>query len=161
MGKANAGRELTGPELTGKGVLAITLGAFGIIIAVNLVMATQAVRSFPGLEVANSYVASQTFDADRRAQAALGWDLAADYAPGRLALTFRDAQGLPAPVQGLEVLVGRTTEARDDTHPAFARDGGQFAAPVTLAPGKWLLRVQATAADGTVFQQRLSLRVRG
>ena len=51
--------------------------AFGVIIAVNLTLAFNAVRTFPGLEVKNSYVASQSFDADRAAQNALGWDGAA------------------------------------------------------------------------------------
>ena len=48
--------------LTGKHVLAITLVAFGVIIGVNVLMAVKAVGTFPGLEVANSYVASQDFD---------------------------------------------------------------------------------------------------
>ncbi len=48
--------------------------AFAVIIAVNLVLAFKAVRTFPGLEVENSYVASQTFDAERTAQEALGLD---------------------------------------------------------------------------------------
>ena len=52
-------------ELTGRHVLIITLAAFGVIIAVNLVMAFLAVGSFPGLEVKNSYVASQDFDRER------------------------------------------------------------------------------------------------
>ena len=47
--------------LTGFGV------AFGVIIAVNLTLAYQAVATFPGLEVKNSYVASQSFDVDREA----------------------------------------------------------------------------------------------
>ena len=59
-------------ELTGRHVLAITLAAFGVIIAVNMVMAVKAVSTFPGLETPNSYVASQRFDRDRAAQAALG-----------------------------------------------------------------------------------------
>jgi len=58
-------------ELTGKHVLGITVGAFSIIIAVNVLMAFKAVSTFPGLEVANSYVASQTWDADMAAQKAL------------------------------------------------------------------------------------------
>ena len=42
--------------------------AFGVIIAVNLTLAFQAVRTFPGLEVKNSYVASQSFEQERRDQ---------------------------------------------------------------------------------------------
>lgn len=148
-------------ELTGRGVFAITATAFGVIIAVNVTLAWQAVRSFPGLEVANSYVASQSFEADRAAQEALGWTVASRYADGALQLTFRDAAGLPVTVRDLTVLVGRTTEARDDSRPTFRQEGGHYLAAVALAPGRWMLRVQAFAADGTAFRQRLGLTVRG
>jgi len=146
-------------ELTGKHVLAITVGAFGIIIGVNLVMAVQAVRTFPGLEVANGYVASQTFDAERKAQEALGWRLTQQYRGGRLVLDLRDAEGLPAPVRKMEVLVGRATEAKDDMQPRFARVAGRWEADVVLARGKWMLMVEAEAMDGTAFRQRLDLFV--
>lgn len=45
-------------ELTGRHVLLMFVAGFGIIIAVNLTLAFSAVRTFPGLEVKNSYVAS-------------------------------------------------------------------------------------------------------
>ena len=148
-------------ELTGRRVLAITVGAFGVVIAVNVMLAYQAVSTFPGLEVDDSYVASQTFDAERAAQQRMGWTLASSYDAGHLRLTFRDPAGLPAPVQGLDVLVGRPTEASDDRHPTFVQDGGVFVAALDLHPGKWMLHVQATAPDGTAFHQRIDLYVKG
>lgn len=148
-------------EITGRKVFFFTSGAFAVIIAVNVLMAYKAVSTFPGLEVQNSYVASQTFDADRAAQQALGWTLATDYDAGTLRLTFTGADGLPAEVRDLSVLVGRTTEAKDDTRPAFVREGGAFVAPVTLAQGRWMMHVEAVAADGTPFRQRIDLFVKG
>ncbi|MBL8563527.1 MAG: FixH family protein [Gemmobacter sp.] len=149
-------------EITGRQVFAVTAGAFTVIIAVNLYMAYSAVSTFPGVEVANSYVASQQFEANRDAQAALGWQLAPDYRPGEgVVLRFTDAQGLPVQVQGLEVLLGRTTSSAEDQRPAFHREAGAYTAPVTLAPGKWMLHVKALAEDGTQFQQRLDLYVKG
>ena len=128
-------------ELTGRKVLGITVSAFGVIIAVNLLLAYKAISTFPGLEVSNSYVASQTFDADRAAQLALGWSLAAgyDHRDEALELVFTDAKGAPAPVAGLSVLVGRPTEAREDSYPLFAGESGTYRAPLALNPGKWML----------------------
>lgn len=146
-------------ELTGRHVLGITVGAFSIIIGVNVVMAYKAVSTFPGLEVQNGYVASQTFDAERKAQEALGWTLTHSYRAGALSLDVRDASGAPAIVSQLDVLVGRTTESKDDIHPDFRRDGGAFVADVTLPKGKWMMMVEARAADGTLFRQRLELSV--
>ena len=147
-------------EITGRQVFAVTAGAFGIIIAVNLTMAYKAISTFPGLEVQNGYIASQTFDAERRAQEALGWTLTPAYRAGHLALEFRDADGLPAAVADMSVLVGRTTESKDDMTPVFHREGGIYVADVTLPRGKWMLKVEARSTDGTVFRQRLDLNVR-
>lgn len=148
-------------ELTGRRVFVIAASAFAVIIGVNILLTVKAVSTFPGLEVRNSYAASQSFEADRAAQEALGWTLAQTYADGRLTLAFADRAGQPVRVARLDVLVGRTTEAADDRRPAFAYAGGAYSAPVDLAPGRWMLLVEAEAADGTRFRQRLGLFVKG
>lgn len=147
-------------EITGRKVFAFTAGAFGIIIAVNVVMAWQAVHTFPGLEVANGYVASQSFDADRKAQLALGWTLTHSYAPGKLALDFKDKDGKPVLLGDLKVLVGRATEAKDDLHPTFRLENGVQVADVTLPVGKWIIVVDAMSTDGVEFHQRLDQVIR-
>ncbi len=151
---------MTAP-LTGTKVLIIVVSAFALIIGVNLVMAWQAISTFPGLEVANSYVASQDFDADRAAQEALGWNVTPEYANGIISLIVRDKAGLPAPIATLEVVIGRTTHVRDDQRPELAYRGGMFTAPVALKPGNWLIHVEAKAKDGTLFRQRLDFFVKG
>ena len=142
-------------ELTGRHVLAITLAAFGVIIAVNMVMAVKAVSTFPGLETPNSYVASQRFDRDRAAQAALGWTVTPEYNGRELTLLVRDAQGNPARVRSLTATVGRPTHVREDQTPRFLYENGIFRAALTLAPGIWNINVTAEAWDGTVFRQRI------
>lgn len=148
-------------ELTGWHVLAIFVTFFGVIIGVNFGLAWQAISTFPGLEVENGYVASQTFDAEMAAQKALGWQLGHGYdaAADALHLTFTDAGGKPVKVATLSVLVGRTTEAVDDVTPAFVLADGVYTAPATLGKGKWMMLVTATAKDGTLFQQRINLYV--
>ena len=148
-------------ELTGKHVLAITVSAFAVIIGVNVLLAVKAVSTFPGLEVDNSYVASQGFNTRKAAQEALGWTMQPGYDQGRMTLAFRDRAGQPVAVSNLEVLVGRTTEAKDDTYPAFVQEGPVYAADLPLHQGKWMVKVTATSADGTLFEQRSELFVRG
>lgn len=149
-------------QITGRQVFAFTAGAFGIIIAVNVLMAYKAVSTFPGLEVKNSYVASQNFDTERRAQEALGWDMVPEYDPaGVLILQFTDAAGLPVSLGDLSVLVGRSSSAAEDARPQFVHEGGLYTASITLAPGQWMLKVEARAKDGTLFQQRVDLNIRG
>jgi len=57
------------------------------------------------------------------------------------------------------VLIGRTTEAVDDQTPTFTLQNGIYVAPVVLPIGKWMMAVQAHAADGTLFHQRIDLYV--
>lgn len=148
-------------EITGRFVLAVVVGAFGVIIAVNLALAWFAVSTFPGLEVANSYVASQRFEAARSAQRALGWEALLEYREGALRLDLREeATGRPADVAGLRLRVGRTTTARADAEPAVTEAGGAYLAPIALGPGLWRVTIEAEAPDGTRFSQRREIFVR-
>ncbi len=146
---------------TGRKVFAMFAGAFAVIIGVNLLMAYFAIGTFPGMDVKNSYVASQNFDDERAAQLALGWTVNVLYQDHELVVTVVDKAGKPADVAILNAIVGRPTHVRDDQTPQFQQRGGQFRAPLTLGEGKWNLRLKATALDGTKFHQRLDFMVKG
>ncbi|WP_211089811.1 FixH family protein [Thalassobius vesicularis] len=146
-------------QITGRQVFIGFAAAFGLIIAVNVFMAVKAVKTFPGLEVANSYVASQEFDKRKAAQEALGWSINAEHKDGLLRLAITDPAGQPVRPKELRAIVGRTTEASDDVEPAFAYNGTAFEAPMELGGGRWIIRLEAIAEDGTEFIQRLNLHV--
>ena len=134
------------------------VAAFGVIIAVNLTLAFQAVRTFPGLEVKNSYVASQSFDADRDAQEALGWVVSADVDHDLLRLVIlQDGTGIAPQVE--EATFGRATSVVADQTPDFTFDGNALVAPVNAGPGNWNLRVKLRAANGVLFQQRIVVHI--
>lgn len=141
--------------LNGYKVFGIFSLFFIVIIAVNIKLAVSAVETFPGLEVDNSYVASQTFDADRAAQLALGWTVSAHVHLGNLRLSITDPNGAPVEAQSVAGTFGRATSTRDDQTPNFVFDGIGYVAPVTVAPGNWNFRLEAVAKDGTPFHQRL------
>ena len=147
-------------ELTGRKVFLIFAGFFGVIISVNLVLAFQAVATFPGVEARNSYQASQTFEAERSAQLALGWDVSAAIEGEELVLRISDAQGRPVQVAQLDATLGRATHVNDDRVPGFVYRNGAYRAPETLGPGNWNLRMRAVAEDGTPFRQRIVVYVR-
>lgn len=149
-------------ELTGRHVLAITLCAFGLIIAVNLVMAVKAVGSFPGVETKSSYIASQHFEAERAAQQHLGWQAALRQgADGVLILTLVDADGQGAVPRALSVQLRRPTHQREDVRLELVPEApGRWFAPVRLGAGNWNADVTAEAPDGCAFRQRLFLNIR-
>ena len=146
-------------EFTGKHAAAVFIGAFAVIIGVNLALAYSAVSTFPGLEVKNSYVASQEFDVRRDAQE--GWSVRADARDGQVILSITDTEGAPVEVAKLSAVLGRATHVKDDVEPDFAFDGTAYVAPVDLGAGNWNIRMVARADDGTEFTQRVILHVRG
>lgn len=138
----------------------VVVGAFSVIITVNLFLAYSAVKTFPGLEVKNSYVASQHFDERRDAQTALGWTVRADAVGGALVLSITDENGTPVRVKSLDAVLGRATHVKDDITPAFEFNGSAYVAPAELRDGNWNIRMKAIAQDGTEFRQRVVLHVK-
>jgi nitrogen fixation protein FixH len=144
-------------KITGRHVLIGFVAAFGVIIGVNLVLAYSAISTFPGLEVKNSYVASQEFNERKAAQEALGWTISADHAGGVLTLGITDDNGQPVQVARLEATVGRATHVQEDQTPKFRFDGTAYVASVDLGDGNWNIRMKAWDSNGTLFQQRVVL----
>ncbi|TGN42172.1 nitrogen fixation protein FixH, partial [Paracoccus liaowanqingii] len=133
-------------ELTGRHVLAVTVGAFALIIGVNLVMAVNAVRSFPGLETRSAYISSQQFEAERVAQMALGWTAALSIDDGRSLLTLQDAEGQGVRPKALGLVLRRPTHQQADQHPRLqAEAAGRWHGQARLAPGNWNADLTAEA----------------
>jgi nitrogen fixation protein FixH len=149
-----------GKPLTGRKVLLIFVGAFATIIGANMVLVFAAVGSFPGLEVRNTYVASQNFDSDRAAQDGLGWHASTAYVDGVVTLTMTEADGRPAAITSIDATIGRATTAAADVRLAFDQQTSPYSDALDLAPGKWEVRINAVAADGTKFHRRLPIIVK-
>lgn len=147
-------------ELTGRKVFLIFVSFFGVVFAVNFLLAFQAVSTFPGVEARNSYQASQTFEADRAAQLALGWEVSAGLEGEDLVLRILGPDGRPVRVAELTATLGRATHVNEDRVPQFAYYNGAYRAAEQLGPGNWNLRMRAVADDGTPFRQRIVIHVR-
>lgn len=145
-------------QITGWHVFGGFAAAFSVIIGVNLILAYNAVHSFPGLEVKNSYVASQSFDKDRDAQVALGWTVSASVTGDTLSLLITKDGVAVVPVIE-QATFGRATSVARDQELAFLHTGAAFVAPVHAGAGNWNLRLKARAENGALFQQRIVVRV--
>jgi nitrogen fixation protein FixH len=145
-------------EIKGWHVLAGFVLAFGVIISVNLTLAYNAVRTFPGLEVSNSYIASQAFDKNRTAQLALGWDVSAHLNGDVLSLVITEDGHAISPVIEAATF-GRATHVGQDQTPDFEFDGQALRAVVQGGTGNWNLRLRARSGDGVLFEQRVIVMV--
>jgi len=156
-------------QVTGRHVLFVLLGFFGIVFAVNGILVRAAISTFGGVETASSYKAGLQFEhevAVAERQDALHWQvrgkLTRDGAgQAVLDVTARDASGVP--------LAGLTADARL-AHPADERldhdipvspvAAGVFHGAVAAQPGQWDLIVDLYRGDKRMFrsQSRVTLR---
>lgn len=143
-------------EFTGFHMLALLVAFFGVTIAVNVTMAVMANRTWSGLVVPNSYVASQNFDeeqAEAARQKALGWTEKLSHSGGVLevAMTGRDGAAL----SGLKVAVkiGHPVAAQFDRELTLTETvPGIYEATAELGRGVWDANVTATGPAGETFR---------
>ena len=146
-------------EFTGRKMLLVMVSFFAVIISVNVYMAYSAVSTFPGLEVENSYVASQEFNKRAAAQRALGWSVTFTREGDELVLNLQDRNGAEVIPASISAVLGRPTFAGDDITLDFRLVGNEYRAQAKLAPGPWRLFLDAVAQDGTLYKKRMHLVV--
>ena len=131
---------------TGKHMAAVFVAGFGVVIAVNLVMASFAVGSFHGTVVDNSYAASQNYNgwiAKAEASKALGWQVMPQRrADGRVVLeTLAVPEGSAVTAEAERPLGQRETLAL-----TFVPQGqGRWLSNEALASGRWQVRMAIRA----------------
>jgi nitrogen fixation protein FixH len=149
-------RPAYGGEFTGKHMLLLTLGFFGVILAVNIGMATVAMTSWTGLVVNNSYVASQEFEAKRLAhdgQLAAGWHASFSYTPGAVTLVVVDGTGEPVNLGPVTLTVNRPVGGHDDQTLALEQSAdGRYLASLELKRGVWEVVVTAPSTPEGSFE---------
>ncbi|MFO1033512.1 MAG: FixH family protein [Hyphomicrobiales bacterium] len=130
---------------------------FGVIIAVNVVLAVISVKSFTGLVVENSYVASQTWEKDT---AVLAQDAQMDIHPklsaagGSVKLAFTTAAGDAVDVSSVALTLGHPVSASTDVPLTFQQTGkGTFEAAAALTGKNWEGEMTATLANGTQWKR--------
>lgn len=147
-------------RFTGRHMLIATLSFFGVVIAVNLVLAWFAAGTWTGLVVRNTYVASQDYNRTVEAARTSGsrdWKATVVRGADGLVMRWADADG--GPLRGLAVagVVGRPVQEGEDRAVAFDEaEAGLYRADVVLAPGAWQL--VATAVDANGVEVRRILR---
>lgn len=139
----------TAGTFTGWHMLGIMVGFFGVIIAVNLTMAYNAIHSWSGLVVQNTYVASQEFNDKAQTgkeQAALNWQSKPAYENGIFTWRLADHEGKAVAMTGGTVEFKRPVGDVNDTKVTLSvREPGMLTAPLELGEGAWIMEVNADA----------------
>ena len=133
-------------KFTGKHMALVFIGGFGVVIAVNLVMASFAVGSFHGTVVDNSYVASQNYNGwidKAETSKALGWQAMPERrADGRVVL---ETLAVPAGA-AITAEAERPLGEREATGLTFAPQGqGRWLSNETIGAGRWQMHIAIRA----------------
>lgn len=143
-------------EFTGRHMIGLMALFFGVVIAVNTTMAVLAGRSWTGLVVKNSYVASQQFNekvAQGRAQLALGWTGAFTYSDGQVHYRLADASGLPIPAGAVTAVFRHPTDESHDRSLTLTKaPNGGFAGALDLGDGQWIVEILVDAGRQAPFR---------
>jgi len=152
----------TSPKpLTGRMVLFLLLGFFGVVIGVNMIMMRLAIQTLPGTEVDSAYSASLAYEKEIAAahdQNARNWKVDAHIQRGAdggatLQVEARDDSGKPMSGLKFEGRFERPTDRRADQPVALAEMGiGIYRGTAPLiAPGQWDLVLEGVAAGRRMF----------
>jgi nitrogen fixation protein FixH len=156
-----------GRPLTGRKVMALLAGFFGVMLLANFIMARAAIKTFSGLDKDNPYDSGLAYNRDiaaAKAQAALGWSVELTRTPDgpatQLTATVKDKAGQP--VTGLDVsmhFLHPATSKFDRDTAAGAIAEGVYAAAAELAPGRWEVEVDFNRNGERQFRSRNQLTV--
>lgn len=153
-----------GPAFTGRHMLAIMIAFFGVIIAVNLTMATFAISSWTGAVAKDTFSASQHFNniaGQAKQQDKLGWTSRLAIADGRVEYRLTDSLGNVVGARQATANFRRPAyESEDQTVALERQPDGSFAAPVALRDGLWIVEVESDAGLDHPYRttRRLVLR---
>ena len=151
-------------RFTGWHMLACMIAFFGVIIVVNFTMATFASKSWTGLVVKNSYVASQKFNDElalAEAQHARGWRSDVSYENGELVFALFDKAGKAINPDTVIASVGRPAfEQQDRLIELVGGAAHGHAVPLQLGEGTWALKIEAQA-EGIAYRRDLRVFVSG
>lgn len=135
---------------------AILIAFFALVIAVNILMATIAVRSFGGTVVENSYVASQKFNgwlAQARAQEKMGWKAEVTRDEQRHVRLALKQRGGPITSTTITAVAQHPLGLAADIALTFHQIApGRYASDRPLPAGRWQVRFVVRHANG---EQRL------
>lgn len=150
---------------TGWHMLGIMVLFFGTIITVNMIMAWNASKSWSGLVVQNTYVASQQFNgkvAEAKAHAASGIEGSLAIENGRVAYRVVDAKGAPVVANEVVATFKRPVDEREDFMLMLEPDGpARFVAQRDVPVGQWIVDISTKQDGAKVFHQTLRTIVVG
>ena len=155
--------------VTGRFVLLCLVSFFGVVIAVNVIMARFALSTFGGVETASSYKAGLAFRSEElaaQAQSARDWhvDVVLTELGGEgraLVVTVRDHDGKPVSALETEAELLHPTDARRDVPVLLTPAGaGTYRAELDAPAGAWVFSIDLSQGGERLFRSKNRITLR-
>jgi nitrogen fixation protein FixH len=153
------------PELTGKRVLFILIGFFGVVFAVNAYFMFAAISTHTGVVSNEPYRKGLTYNrriAEDERQSNLAWRAVLDpVGKGTLRLGLTDAAGAPVRNLSVNAVLSRPATADGETQVTFTETTpGSYEVDIAgLERGAWVVSVAASRPRETEIAFRLRKRL--
>ena len=152
----------TPQPFTGRHMALILVSFFAVVVGVNVTMAVLARKSWTGLVVQNSYVASQHFNAEtkkRLAMLAKGFRMEIAVRAGSVSVTLNDKAGLALPLRTASMTLVRSDWAVNDTSIAMQCRDSLCSSVTVLSPGIWKGEAVLDVVDFGEWRQPIEILV--
>jgi len=148
----NANEKPPRKKITGFHATMMFVAFFGVVMAVNFLMAGLAIGSFGGTVVDNSYVASQKYNdwlAESRVQEAHGWTIARPVrADDRLQIVARAKTDQPLAGATVTAVAEHPVGRTDAFNLTFAEtEPGKYQSRETIPSGRWKLKISVVQGE--------------
>jgi nitrogen fixation protein FixH len=151
-----------GRELTGRMVLLMLVGFFGLVMVVNVFMMEAAISTFGGVETPSSYKAGLAYKAEEAAAAAQNarnWKVDANLtsAAGGEVVTIDVLDGAGQPVVNAEVsarFAHPIDERNDVIVPLREIAPGTYSGGGAASPGQWILDIAVAKGGERLFRSQ-------
>jgi nitrogen fixation protein FixH len=145
---------------TGRHMTMILVAFFAVVVGVNVTMAVLARKSWTGLVVPNSYVASQHFNAETQKRLAMlekGFRMEIVVRARSISITLNDKAGAALPLHNAAMTLVRSDRAATEISMAMQCQNSLCSSMTELSPGLW--RGEAVLAVGGFGEWRQPVEV--
>ena len=152
----------TPQPFTGRHMALILVSFFAVVVGVNVTMAVLARKSWTGLVVQNSYVASQHFNAEtnkRLVMLAKGFRMEIEVRTGSVSVTLNDKAGLALPLRTASMTLVRSDWAVNDNSIAMQCRDSLCSSVTVLSPGIWKGEAVLDVVDFGEWRQPIEILV--
>ena len=139
-------------KITGFHASLMFIAFFGVVAAVNFLMAGFAISSFGGTVVDNSYVASQKYNQwleEGREQIAHGWSVGKPERAGdKLVLAVQNEAGQPLANAEIAIIAQHPVGRTESFNLSFSETAsGQYQSNENIPAGRWKLKISIINGD--------------